>query len=794
MREWILKSGDPLSLTLASDARLAPTDYCDDQIWELALGGGEPPALALQTTYGLRAKASRIFPRFTLGEIARTNPEEFYQPPVVRTIFPNFIALSFSPFPGIDVAIEYWVPQPHAVAGRTYVTNSSTTDKKLLLEWAAQLSATEGQRMAPLEMQATTILNGYTSGLYPVIFAAGGPKSGPGPYPSLAFKMELTSNDSRQFTWVHAALGEREASFNLARSIAAQKWEAERSHLEMVNARQVEIYTGEANWDAAFMLAQKSAVSLLVGPTPNLPYLSFVMSRQPDQGFSLRGDGSDYSHLWNGQSLMEAAYLADTLLPSAPEMVKDLVRNYLAVQTEDGSIDWKPGLGGQRSRLLAPPLLASLVWRIYQHTEDSAFLEETLTALQRFWLSWLTPSHDRDGDSIPEWDHTLQEGLDYHPVYSAWQTAGLGVDIASAECPSLSAMLYEECQSLLRIAEQTGREADTAGLADLAQKIKESVEAAWEADEANYFAVDRDTHQSSLGELILDVKGSGSFLIRHSYSKPVRLSIQVRTDETIRRRPLLFLHGKNMSGNRRVERIDDEQFRWIPGLGQLSGKYVYSYLERLEVRHLEPEDQIIIRSVHYHTTDVTSLAPLWAGIPDDERAGKLVEQTISNPSLFWRSFGLPTCPNPDEQVDQTACWGVNLPWNWLIARGLVRYGYREQAALLLTRLISAILKSLAQEHTFRRAYHADTGAGSGEYTALSGIAPVGLFLETLGVRLISPRRVALAGNNPFPWPVTVKYRGLTILRQKDKTIVIFPDNQTVTVTDPEPRLVSLPEE
>jgi hypothetical protein len=52
------------------------------------------------------------------------------------------------------------------------------------------------------------------------------------------------------------------------------------------------------------------------------------------------------------------------------------VRNYLAVQAEDGSIDWKPGLGGQRSRLLAPPLLASLVWRIYQNTEDSAFLEE----------------------------------------------------------------------------------------------------------------------------------------------------------------------------------------------------------------------------------------------------------------------------------------------------------------------------------------------------------------------------------------------------------------------------------
>jgi glycogen debranching enzyme len=441
--------------------------------------------------------------------------------------------------------------------------------------------------------------------------------------------------------------------------------------------------------------------------------------------------------------------------------------------------------------LLAPPLLASLVWRIYQQTEDRAFLEETLTPLRRFLMSWLIRSHDRDGDGIPEWDHALQAGLDYHPGYSGWQTVSLDIDITTAESPSLSAMLYEECQSLLQIAEQTGREAETAGIADLAQKIKERVEAAWEAEEASYFDVDRDTHQSSLGELILEVKGSGSFLIQRNYPKPARLCIQVRTDETIRRRPLLFLHGKNMSGNQRVERLNDDQFRWIPGLGQLTGKYVYSYLERLEARNLEPEDQITIRSVNYHTAEVTSLAPLWAGIPDVERAGKLVEQTITNPSLFWHSFGLPTCPRPAEQVDQLACWNVNLPWNRLVIEGLIRYGYREQAAQLLTRQISAIVKSLAQERTFRRAYHADTGAGLGEFTALSGIAPVGLFLETLGVRLISAQRVALAGMNPFPWPVTVKYRGLTILRQKDKTIVIFPDNQTVTVTDPEPCLVAL---
>ena len=37
MREWHLTSNHPLTLTLASDARLANADYVNDQIWELTL-------------------------------------------------------------------------------------------------------------------------------------------------------------------------------------------------------------------------------------------------------------------------------------------------------------------------------------------------------------------------------------------------------------------------------------------------------------------------------------------------------------------------------------------------------------------------------------------------------------------------------------------------------------------------------------------------------------------------------------------------------------------------------------
>jgi hypothetical protein len=122
---------------------------------------------------------------------------------------------------------------------------------------------------------------------------------------------------------------------------------------------------------------------------------------------------------------------------------------------------------------------------------------------------------------------------------------------------------------------------------------------------------------------------------------------------------------------------------------------------------------------------------------------------------------------------------------------MISYGYREEVAELVTRIMTAIIGSIKRKGEFRQFYNADTGNGLGDTNSLWGLAPVGLFLETLGVQLISPWEVRLAGKNPFPWPITVKYRGMTILRGRNITQVIFPDGQTLSVEDPEPSLISL---
>ena len=377
MRKWNLSSTDPLSLTLAADSRFSTPDYKNDHIWELEFGGSEPAALAIRTTYGLRARAMRIFPRFSEGGDPISDPAAFVTPPRVTAFYANFLEISFSPLKDLDIIAEYWVPDSHTLSCRLTLLNRSPEEREIGIELAAMLSPIDGEIFKPEQIQAVNVLAAKTGDLAPLIFLTGGPAHGSAPHPSLNLKLELGSGGRRSVTWAQAALAETEESFELARKTLTRQWDAERARIELTNASQsIEIETGDPAWDATFALSQQAAFRLLFGASDDLPHPSFVSARLPDHGHTLTEDGSDYSPTWRGQTPLESYYLA-SLLPGHPEIGQGLVKNFIAVQDEKGMIDHKPGLAGQRSKVLAAPLLASLTWKLYQESQDLKFLAES---------------------------------------------------------------------------------------------------------------------------------------------------------------------------------------------------------------------------------------------------------------------------------------------------------------------------------------------------------------------------------------------------------------------------------
>ncbi len=799
MRDWYLTQEDPLALRLAADVRLTPTDYADDHIWELSLAGGEPPALALRTTYGLRARDMRIFPSFAEGDKVVTDPAQFVFSPAVRAFFVNYLRVTFEPLPSIAVTAHYWCPDSHSVAGRFTLVNHGSEPRRLRVGLSALLKPIENPRtLGPAKLEEFAALEGRTGNLDIVVVLEGMPEGEPAPFPTLARTFDLAPDEIVTVRWVEAARPSSADCVSLIRDIFAREWEGEFARIELTNAGLLDIETGDKDWDAALAFAQTVALRSYVGPSPHLPHPSFIFTRLPDRGYSRKGDGSDHNWQWDGQVATEAYVNLPQIVSAAPELAKGVMRNWLAVQDEKGFIDWKPGLGRQRNRALCIPILAALAWRIYAYTEDRDFLAEVYPGLRRFLDVWFTHRHDRDEDGVPEWSHTVQSAFDENPSFGRTQPWQQGAEITLTESPDLAAYLYRECRTLSRIAALLGLPEDPA-LAERAYKLLRAVEVMWRDDTATYHYVDRDSHEVTRGELLTGGRGDLIVEVHRRFAPSARILVKAIGPKDARPNMEVTLVGRGRRGRHRVETLKrSSQMQWYFGIGTAVSEKLYAELDRVEVRGLtDPEGrssefEVTVSVVDYARQDQTLLLPLWGGLPDPARAQMLIHGTILDANRYWRPYGLPNCSALDPAYrpdNREGSGGVWMMWNSMIGEGLVEYGCRVEAAELIARLMTAMIFTLKTDKAFREAYNADKLEGLGDRDYVWGVAPVHLFMETLGVRIVNPRRVFLEGLNPFPWPVTVRHKGVTVSKGADGAMVTFPSGRQVTLTDPSPQFV-----
>ena len=794
MRDWSLSLGDPLHLTLAADARLCKPDYVNDHVWDVELGNADPEraAIALYTTFGLRARSMRIFLRFHESSNTITDPNTFVTKPSLRRFYPNFLTLDFVPLENLFVNTDFWVPESHAVAGRVTLTNKSNAVRQIKLEVCATLMPLDGQSIIPTQQQLVNILAGQTSGIAPVIFTTGGPKHGPGPYSSLMLDLELGPGSTRTLAFAEAALDTIPEAFELARKTAARSWQAELARIEMLDASQVlDIRTGDVDWDAALSFSQKAAHALFFNGNGHLPNPSFVNSRNIDHGFSRKGDGTDYPPAWNGQFPLDAYYLS-SILHGVPNVTKNLLLNFLSTQDEDGEVDGKPGIAGQRGKFLAAPILASLAWKYYQTTQDELFLTDVFPKLIKFFWSWFSGLHDRNRDGAPEWDNILQTGFEDNPLFDVWNPWSQGLDISLVHSPSLEAMLYREAQMLAKIAKKLGKpDEETSLVIAQAETLKASIEAGWNPRTSFYSYRERETGLVSNDKAIAKRKGDGNMRPKFESETPIRLLIEVQTKNPGARRPEVEISEYFTKSKGEVELIPGHQFQWRTGGLVATSQKVYKRIGRISVTGLDESDKINVRIIDTTGEDITLALPLWAEMLEKQKAYALIGRNIMMAERFDHPFGMQFLPlSPDPEAESVSM-SVSLPWNMLIAEGLLSYGFRAEATRLTAHLMNGVIQNLKQNRAFYQRYHAEKGAGIGERNSLQGLAPVGLFMQALGVTILSSTRVKLEGKNLFPWPVTIKYKGLTIVRGMEQTTVTFMNGGSAIVKDETPCTVEM---
>jgi hypothetical protein len=784
---------DPLPIILAADARFGPPDYVDDQIWALDESTGDPPGLVIRTTYGLRAKGMSLFPGFGRAGTTLTDPRAFVEPPRIEAEFPNYARLRLAPWEEVDVVAEYWVPESHALCGRFQLTNTSDQTQDFGFRLYALLRPDEGSTiMRERSFRGASVLSGASGGLAPVVFLTGGASVEAAAHPGLGLRVVLAPGETRHLVWAHGGLKTAEASFNLARSLVERAWDAEVARLEMGQAHLVDVDSGNPAWDGAFRQAQLSALKSLVGPTRHLPFPSPVASRLPDQGFSHSGDGRDYPGPWAGQTAELALSVVPLLSYAAPDLAQGVICDFLHKPSPEGSLDARPGLAGQRADAICPPILGGLALQVFRSTEDLAFLKSVRAACVMGLRAWFTSDHDRDEDGFPEWDNPMHAMREDSPTFAVWHDWAQGLNIQMAETPDLAAYLVHECRALAEIGRLVGEHDDDEWLEATGRSLLERLDAAWSDELHAYLPVDRDKHESPAGQEIVRKRGAFSHKFKGHFEKPVRLIFRCVGPEAEAKKLRLRIHGRSRRGRSRIERISTRRVQWFWDFGTVTTAKTYVEITQVEVVGLSDAFETEVRVADFTRLDSSSMMPLWAGVPSAERAEDLIQGTLASPERFWRRHGIPRCSASDPAYDpdgrMEAC-GVSPIQAAMLAEGLLAYGRRPLAADLFRRLMAAICDSLERHKAFRAVYHPDKLGGVGEREAILGAAPLRLFLDLVGVQLISPMKVRLEGRSPFEAPVRLRWRGLEITRQDDRTEITFPNGQQVSTQGEAPSVV-----
>ncbi|MGZ9223704.1 MAG: hypothetical protein ACXW4Q_16485, partial [Anaerolineales bacterium] len=399
--------------------------------------------------------------------------------------------------------------------------------------------------------------------------------------------------------------------------------------------------------------------------------------------------------------------------------------------------------------------------------------------------------YDEDRDGLPQWQHILQTGFEDNPFFDAWHEWSLGVNITQVHSPALEALLYHEAACLIKMAEELEQHDFLPLLHEQAAKLRQSVESTWQPRTGLYHYRDRITGLSLAGKVLVKQKGSGTVSPKLKFEQPIRLLVEVQIQNPAAKRPEIRIH--QLASKPADEIISSGDYQWRNLGSVFTTRKVFSKIAKVSVRGLSDEDTVIISTLDFTTEDHTLFTPLWAGIPDEGHAHTMIGRALLDASRFHRPFGVPACPtSPAGQPEAEAIsQAVHLPWNLFIGEGLLNYGFRSDAARLVAHIMTGIIQNLKQNRAFYARYHAEKGIGLGERNALNGLAPIGLFLRVLGVEILSNTRVKLEGNNPFPWDVTINYRGLKVVRGQEKTEVIFPNGKSVTVTETDPVDVSV---
>jgi len=779
LRRWTM-AHLPHSAYLNADARLSPTDYTDDQTWELVLGQAEAPALALQTHYGGRVKAVSLVPLVTIDQHTIVQAQTYDQLPQIVHAAPNFWHIEARPLRDLHMTLRVVAFSSHCIGGTIELHNQDDSALSLRLELFghAEARSTDDPRLAivTLSDMGKGLSLGLFPGLAPVAIVKDGGSDMTSAAPRIGQNVKLKPQAKHVMRWACAARASIGESSALAQRWLAQDWEAILKSIGLASLALPRFETGDESLDA---LLDGTAIRLMQAffrPYGAFPGPLLVGLRTPSYGYSAKRDGSDYIRAWNGQDPYTTALVAPMIASTAPRLAQGLIDNLISTQAADGSIDYKPTTHNVRQGYLHPPFLAHLVERIAEHTQDETWLRHTCPALAKFLARWLRQDADQDG--VPEYQDERQLGVIALPIFGEGHAWAQGLDISTVESPDLIALLLRDLQALQRLLEGLG-EAMPDDLLRAIPQLQKALDDLW--DGSAYRTRDRDSHHSATESLVLldEVSGEGEHFISTTLpaGPPQRVIVRIVGGASLTPEVTCTLDGRDSQGQAVRVVLHKGDFVWSGRQGVATTSVAFQQVDRLICQGLSRVYRISAYTPIHTRQDVRAFAPLiLESTPNAQREAML--KALSAKDGLWRSSGLSLVPASDPAYGETQ-GGVWVWWNALIGQALPP----RRSAELLRALLATQAKAHQQGH-FGQFYQGDAALALGEADHLLGLPPLDWVLHAVGVRILDAHRVLVEPNFAWGKTVTLQQHGISVRRSTRSVQIKFPGGHTVRLDEP----------
>ncbi|MAT43409.1 MAG: hypothetical protein CL609_13815 [Anaerolineaceae bacterium] len=759
MHNWHLGTKDPYSLLLTSDFRVHGTHGKYDNTWELQLEGGERGGISIYSTLALRTLSTRLFPIFYKENQIIDKSSDFNNPPVLKKFFSNYALIEYAPFEGLDIQTHIWLPDNQTLLSKSIIKNNAGSAFEGKVNWVMSLTPLETGMAAHLEENNHEFfLLGQAQNAYVAFLLNNGAKPGALSYPSLSLPLQILPEGLSTHQWAFTCHEDKEDLLSKCKSLIQSDFEALTARMGVFQQRdEIIIQSNHVEWDAAFAFSQKNALQFFMPDiTEDLP-VAILKSRNPEQ------QNLVYLHELppiEKLSILDVWYLAG-VLPGSFSSIKVIVDRYLRfINATEETVTIQPY-----------PILAEMLWKIYEKTEDLAWLKQAYLTSIKSLNFWFTENQDQDQDDIPEWSHALQSQFEQIPIHNYWHPDGIGTNSRWIESPFLASLILNELNRTNQMAEILEITDTKEWIEAKQKKIKTYINDSFHNRKKIFKYRDSITHASPSGYKIFETGQSGIYKINKNLRSDFRLNVKIFFEKETTRKIRIFIHGKTKEGNT-VEEISTRQIMWSDQFGVATSKQVYTKINSIEVEALSLSEKVIISVSDYAEEDITSIFPIWNNDISSQRVNHITNRWLI-PELL-QPFGLPLIPVDKQPKGSDLFNNVDLYLNRFILEGLIKHGQLELASQLYTNLMNAVVKNLKLFKRFYKSYDASDGYGSGDYNIVNGLLPVETFLRLIGIGFWSESKIEFTHYNPFDEPIRVQHRAITILCDRDHFKITFP--------------------